>query len=173
MANIPGGVFSVEVIDLERALAGVGKLGEAVVMATANAIQREADYELSLTQAQVPVDTGELKRSGRVEGPDVEMGIATLNIAYGGPAGSGPTQTLDVDYAFWVHENLEAHHKVGKAKFVEDPVRSEATSGRAWRRMAEDIASQLAGITIKSGAFATKGGSWIRGPKGFRGSWRI
>jgi hypothetical protein len=165
--------LSVDVIDLEKVIAGIMSLGQQYINAATVAIQHEAEYEFDLTQDQVPVDTGELKRSGRLEGPDTGMSMTTVSIAYGGPAGSGPTQTKDVDYAFVVHERLDVHHPIGKAKYVEDPVRGEATSGRAWRRMANEIASQLAGIPIKSGAFATKGGSWIRGPRGFRGSWRV
>ena len=168
-----GGAFKVQVIDLDKVIAGIMRLGEQTVNAATVAIQHEAEYEFDLTQEQVPYLTGELSRSGRLEGPDIGIGITTVSIAYGGPAGSGPGQTKDVDYALIVHERLDVKHPVGKAKYVEDPVRAETSSGRAWRRMANEIASQLAKMPITSGAFATKGGSWIRGPRGFRGSWRV
>ena len=79
--------------------------GSAVFSELANKVFNES-------QRQVPRRTGTLAGSGSVE-PDGEGG---WTIGYGGAA-SG--------YAYWVHENLSAHHQPPtKAKYLEDPMNS-------------------------------------------------
>lgn len=114
----------------------------AVMLACALAAKKEGDRLLALTQLEVPVDTEELKKSGRVEGPIMTDKFQYVNIVYGGPAGAG-RNTIDVDYAVYVHEDLYAQHKHGKAKFVEDPVRTERESGRTLENFKADIVPQL------------------------------
>ena len=79
-----------------------GAVGKAL-HAEGQAIMREAKKE-------VPVDTGRLRQTGFVgravdgpKGPTVPIGFGTK-------------------YALPVHERLEVHHPVGKAKYLEDPV---------------------------------------------------
>lgn len=59
-------------------------------------------------QLLVPVDTGHLKNSGYVrdlgEGKGVEIGFTA-------------------SYAIYVHENMEAYHAVGQAKFLEQSLK--------------------------------------------------
>lgn len=169
----------IQLIGYENVLSQLAGLGERVLMAAGEAINAEAEHELVLTQEQVPVETGALKSSGRVEPADDSTTVASV-IAYGGPAGSGPGQEVDVDYAMAVHENLEAHHPQGKAKYVEDVVREEMSSGRAVARMAADIArivesplSAMAGRSrlSRAGGFGSRSGYWLMGPGGkFAGS---
>ena len=67
---------------------------------------------LAVSQPLVPVDTGALKRSGRVE--PAANGASVL--VYGG----GP-----VFYAGYVHYILTNKHKVGQAQYVGQPLRTE------------------------------------------------
>ena len=67
---------------------------------------------LGASQPLVPVDTGALKRSGRVE--PAPQGASVL--VYGG----GP-----IDYAGFVHYRLDVRHKVGQAQYVGQPLRTE------------------------------------------------
>ena len=67
---------------------------------------------LSASQPLVPVDTGALKRSGRVE--PAKKGASEL--VYGGGK---------VNYAGYVHYRLDTHHPVGQAQFVGQPLRTE------------------------------------------------
>jgi hypothetical protein len=60
--------------------------------------------------ADTPVDTGALRASGHTQLPVIDGSTVTVTMGFGGPA---------VDYAIYVHENLEAHHPVGHAKFME------------------------------------------------------
>lgn len=86
---------------------------EQAVFGTANAVLNES-------KKIVPVDTGTLKDSGRVERPKVDSDGIEVEITYGGAAS---------DYALIVHENMNARHQDGKtAKYLEIPVKAaEAT----------------------------------------------
>ena len=174
------GSVAVEIVNLEKVISQIAQLGLRTIEAAGLAVEAEAQYELSLTQEQVPVDTGQLQASGRTEPADSGMIIANV-IAYGGPPGSGgPAQTEFVDYALIVHEDLAVFHKHGKAKYVEDVVRQEMGSGRAVARMSADITRMVesplgtaAGRTryAKAGKFSRRGGSWLMGSGGkFMGS---
>ena len=67
---------------------------------------------LSASQPLVPVDTGALKRSGRVE--PSKKGASVL--VYGGGS---------IDYAGYVHYRLGVNHPVGQAQYVGQPLRTE------------------------------------------------
>ena len=67
---------------------------------------------LEASQPLVPVDTGALKRSGRVE--PAPKGASVL--VYGGG---------QIDYAGVVHYRLDVKHKVGQAQYVGQPLRTE------------------------------------------------
>ena len=58
-----------------------------------------------------PVDTGELRASGYVETYSGQSNT-WIEVVLGYPK----------DYAIYVHENMEAHHEVGQAKFLETPM---------------------------------------------------
>lgn len=53
--------------------------------------------------------------------------MATLR-RRGAAAARGPQVVVGFTaaYSIWVHENLEAHHPVGQAKFLEQPARTHA-----------------------------------------------
>lgn len=71
----------------------------------------------------VPVDTGSLRASEYVSEPVVKDGHITCEVGYGGvatkinPKTGEPTSA----YALIVHENLQAHHDVGSAKYLQIP----------------------------------------------------
>ena len=86
---------------------------------------------LELSQPLVPVDTGALKRSGRVE--PAKNGASVL--VYGG----GP-----INYAGYVHYILTNKHKVGQAQYVGQPLRTERpkrvkATARAFRKWLKGI----------------------------------
>jgi hypothetical protein len=55
----------------------------------------------------------------------VEQALLSLQKKYGGDA-PRVVVSYDMDYAVYVHEDLEAHHLVGQAKFLEEPARQKA-----------------------------------------------
>lgn len=60
-----------------------------------------------------PKDTGALRGSAHTDA-EPQAGKPSVVVAF------------DEEYAIYVHENLEAHHPVGQAKFLEQPLRENA-----------------------------------------------
>lgn len=69
------------------------------------------------SKTQVPVDLGTLRASGTVLQPEHTAGKVTVTIGYGGPAQA---------YALVQHERADYQHRVGKAKYLEDPAKAAA-----------------------------------------------
>lgn len=61
----------------------------------------------------VPVDTATLKSSGFVLPPNMYGNKILVEFGFGGPA---------APYAITVHEDLDAKHTVGSAKYLEKPI---------------------------------------------------
>lgn len=77
--------------------------------AMAAAVYQEACVIGRESILQVPVDTGRLRASFYVA-PPAALVNPVVRMGYG------------VDYALPVHEMTDVPHKVGKAKFLEDPI---------------------------------------------------
>lgn len=89
-----------------------------------DAMEAELPIELAEAQRKCPVDVrpkaphpGALRDSGKVEVSMTPKGVQGT-ISFGGLSLDG----TDVDYAVPVHEDLEAHHEVGEAKFLESTI---------------------------------------------------
>lgn len=130
MPSQEGFRFEVETDFFEQ----IKRLVTQVDEAFEGALYREAELEMTMAKRLTPVDTGTLRSSGRVEGP-VHIGLhgVGFHLAYGGPS---------IEYALRVHEDLNVHHEVGQAKYLETPVREEIGSGRAERRIKADMNAQ-------------------------------
>lgn len=121
-------------------------LGGAALHALGGQIYQEAEGILAQSKPLVPVDTGSLRASGYVEMPEIDANKVTVAFGYGGPASiknpktGEPTDT----YAIYVHENLDAHHKVGMAKFLEIPFNA-AKSGMPGR-IVQGMNDQMNGV---------------------------
>jgi hypothetical protein len=79
----------------------------------ARALFIETEIETTEVKRRTPVDKGTLRGTVHTVGPFRQFRKIYTLIAAGGP--SAP-------YAIYVHENLEAHHTVGQAKFIESVV---------------------------------------------------
>lgn len=71
-----------------------------------------ADYLLELSQPLVPVDTGRLKKSGKV----VQENANTVYVTY-----EAFNPENGYDYAPIQHEVLDFKHTIGQAKYLEQP----------------------------------------------------
>ena len=89
---------------------------------------------LEKSQPLVPVDTGALKRSGRVE--PAPNGASVL--VYGGG---------EIDYAGIVHYKLGVNHPVGQAQYVGQPLRTQ--NGHQHGRRPQQVHFLLAKIALK------------------------
>lgn len=102
--------------DLERLQRAIVMSGPEGVKVAARALRHEAQEAFAHSQDEVPVDTGALKASGRIR---PEIGVLQsgnevyVELTYGGSATA---------YSIYVHENLQASHPHGKAKYLEDPM---------------------------------------------------
>ncbi len=77
------------------------------------ALYIETEIETTEAKRRTPVDKGPLRASVHQEGPTRKgRAIGTMIVA-GGPA---------APYAIYVHEDLEAEHPVGQAKFIESVI---------------------------------------------------
>jgi len=92
------------------------------------ALFQEAQIEMTESKKRVPVDTGTLRASGHVLKPETKWGRTSVDLVYGGAAEK---------YAVIVHEDLEANHKVGQAKFLESVLMESAPT------MGERIAKRV------------------------------
>lgn len=99
---------------MAKNLIEMGKRGQKAVD---RAVYEFGQVEMKEMKKRVPVDTGTLKDSGFVERPTREGHMVRLNLGFGGAAEA---------YAIYVHEDLEAHHTVGEAKFVESVLNESA-----------------------------------------------
>lgn len=83
-----------------------------------NEVARALNIEMELGAKEVkrrtPVDEGELRASIHVEGPYIVY-LKGRRVIYARVVAGGPS----APYAIYVHEDLDAHHKVGQAKYLE------------------------------------------------------
>lgn len=83
----------------------------------AKALYEEAGIEMTEAKRRTPVDTGALRTSGHVTKPSWSGRKVSVNLYFGGPA---------APYAIYVHENEDAFHRVGQAKFLESTLNESA-----------------------------------------------
>jgi hypothetical protein len=96
---------------LESTLKNLAAMAEVAKKVYRSAVRYEAEKIMTMSQEEVPVDTGNLKNSKFIEmnnkpdGADVTLGYRT-------------------DYAWYVHEIPpdRATHPVGKWKYLEEPM---------------------------------------------------
>jgi hypothetical protein len=81
------------------------------------ALKAESEIEMAEAKRRTPVDTGALRASGYVGEPEQGFTGVTVAMGFGGAA---------ADYAWVVHEDLEAFHPVGQAKFLESTLMESA-----------------------------------------------
>ncbi len=98
--------------------------GALAGMALSAALYKEAATIFEESQDEVPLDTGNLRASGKLGLPQVQGNELVVEITYGGAA---------ADYALIVHEDMERNYRNNKkSKYLEDPAkrRLEGMSGR-------------------------------------------
>jgi hypothetical protein len=96
------------------------------------AVYRFAQVEMTESKKRVPVRYGILKNSGHVEKPKNIGGRISVELGYGGAAEA---------YAIYVHEDLEAMHENGEAKFLESVLNESGPHFAA--RVGRDVAEEL------------------------------
>lgn len=109
---------------------------DKALKAAGSSLYLEGEGIMTLSkEVYVPVDLGVLCGSGFVELPQFERNKVSIVLGFGGPA---------APYAVEVHEDLQAYHTVGEAKYLSKPFRSSAKE--LSQRLADDIAKELRGL---------------------------
>lgn len=96
-----------EVKGYDQVIANLNKEVARIEGATMEGLMEAGLKVLKVAQERTPVDTGNLKNSGFVR----KQGKLGVTIGF------------SAAYAIYVHENLEAHHDTGQAKFLESALR--------------------------------------------------
>lgn len=81
------------------------------------ALYQEAQIDMTEVKKRTPVDTGNLRASEHVTKPSEEGSLIFVEMVAGGVA---------APYAITVHENLDAFHPVGQAKYMESVIMESA-----------------------------------------------
>ena len=103
---------------LDKASKELQKLAADLGKAVGVALHAEANIEMTEAKRRCPVDTGALRSSGTVSTVRESSGMVSEVVLSFGNSSSG--------YALYVHENQEAFHKVGRAKFLESTLLESA-----------------------------------------------
>lgn len=113
--------FSIEYSEFARSLQ---VLLSKVERGTKKATRQACEEILAESLRQVPKDTNTLAKSAFYEIQGKYRNFTAI-IGYGGNGDpiNPKTGRAASDYMVVVHEDLQARHPVGKAKFLEDPVR--------------------------------------------------
>lgn len=113
-----------------------------------SSLKTEAELIMTDSKKEVPVDTGSLRSSGFVDQPKQTGQTISIKLGYGGIATKINPKSGEITavYAIYVHENMNVHHEVGKAKFLQDPIY------KAKNRMLFRIASRVKRLLEEGGA---------------------
>lgn len=76
-------------------------------------MRKEGEITKADSMQHTPLEYGALRASHEVIGPTSDGKDIEVEVTVGGPS---------ADYAVYVHENLEANHSIGEAKFLENAV---------------------------------------------------
>jgi len=110
-------------LDVGTVLGNIKKLDHTIPLVAAAALYQEALVEQKESMKRTPVDVttkrggGTLRDSHQTSPPKWKGQNLEVTIKVGGPAAG---------YAVIVHEDMEAHHTVGQAKFLESTILESA-----------------------------------------------
>jgi hypothetical protein len=103
-------MITITVSGSEQIVASLQKLAPAALNEVATSAYMWGETVMNESKRECPVDKGFLRASGNVDDPIVTSEGFAITLEY------------PMEYAVYVHENLEANHPTGKAKFLEDPM---------------------------------------------------
>jgi bacteriophage HK97-gp10 putative tail-component len=115
-------------IGADAMMAKLAKLQKFAPDEFARALKEETKPEVNECKKETPVEEGDLRDGIHMEGPFREGRRIYTQIV---------TDPKQDDYALKVHEDLEAFHTVGGAKYIERPLNASAP------HMAERIAKRI------------------------------
>jgi hypothetical protein len=121
--------FQVDIKGMDKLDDALAELSKQATGHMAEALREEAEIEMTEAKKRTPVEWGTLRGSGRVEGPEYKGKDVEVKLQFGSAA---------APYALYVHEDLDAFHKVGRSKFL------ESTLVESIPHLAKRIAARIA-----------------------------
>ena len=128
------------VTGIQRVSDNLRRLAHAVPTQAAQALNVVAEETMTDAKERTPVDTGTLRRSGKVHQHATPRRLAA-ELSFG------------TEYAVYVHEHTERRHANGEAKFLENAVKFTSRFFEA--RIANEI--KLGGSGTGAGSFGSTG----------------
>ena len=128
-----GKVFRTKVHGTPELRRNLRLLGAAAIPAGKIALTEEAEATVTASKLEVPVRDGILRSTLHVAPPQVRGRTIFVQAAAGGPA---------APYAVRQHEDTTLHHKVGKAKYLQDPFEARVPG------LADRVAARMGGIIL-------------------------
>ncbi len=113
-------MIAVKVFGIEQTIENIEQKKMEIEMRLPDLVYQAGQHLRSESVKEVPVDTGRLRASATVSPVKREGGRFYVEVGYG------------TDYAIYVHERTELRHRVGKAKFLEDPLKRNINLYRQW-----------------------------------------
>src|SRR5262245_9243778 len=114
-------------------------LAQQIVFLGGIALEQEADAILEASQPLVPVDTGSLKASGKVDTITIAGPVVSTGVRYRGTV--GVQGRIPERYAIIVHEDTTKHHPIGQDHYL-SAAAFAATAGML-ARIAEQLRNAL------------------------------
>lgn len=114
--------ITVRITGLNETSRNLSGMSRDIVQVLAGTINQEHEAIMTIAKERTPVLTGALRASGHVIPPVILRRSIKSVGAFGGPSAA---------YAVIVHEDLNAHHNVGQAKFYESAVRERRRNVKA------------------------------------------
>jgi hypothetical protein len=108
--------FRVSVRGYEEMRRTINRIGKNFPIETGQCMKEEMEVDKEISMSRTPVRTGDLQKSHRVEDPEIYRGDIRCILHAGD----------ELSYAVAVHENLEAFHDDGEAKFLEKTLMESA-----------------------------------------------
>lgn len=104
------GIFGVKITGMSELRSQLRGAGPKLLRQAGTATKQELEIEKREMQRRCPYKTGRMAKTHKVSDPEFTARTVKVSITAGGP---------EAPYTVYVHENLEAHHPHGEAKWME------------------------------------------------------
>ena len=113
-------MFKIKLSGIENVQQNLQNLDKVIEGVLKEELYKMGQHLRSESVKECPVDTGRLRASATVTPVKKENEKYFVEVGYG------------TDYAIYVHERTELHHNIGKAKYLEDPLKRNTQFYKEW-----------------------------------------
>jgi len=113
-------MFKITISGFENIQKNIQNLDQIIDVVLKDELYKMGQHLRSESVKECPVDTGRLRASATITPVQKKEDKYFVEVGYG------------TDYAIYVHERTELHHTVGKAKYLEDPLKRNTQFYKEW-----------------------------------------